>query len=133
MLEARPLSPASLEASNSVDAYGMLRGHGLQQADREQAYSQAPLGRSCGGVKTWACLPTELCPSEFATTNDPILPGTHAIYGHANSWRCWEENLEASLRRAGCSVATGWPSVSGHEKLKSMNMVYVGDVAMVRP
>ena len=106
----------AMGASDIVGAYGMLHGHGLQQADRVQAYNQAPLGRS-RGEKRVACLPEELCPQEFTNTNDPILPATRATRGHPNSWRCWEEHYEASLRRAGWTPATGWPSVCWQEKL----------------
>ena len=37
-------SPASMEASKAVDAYGLLPGHLIQQADDQQAYTQAMLG-----------------------------------------------------------------------------------------
>ena len=36
-------SPATLEASKNVDAYGLFPGHALRKADGEQAYIQGPL------------------------------------------------------------------------------------------
>ena len=56
-------SPATLEASKNVGAYGLFPGNALQKADGEQACIQAPLGGIRGGVKTWARLPGDLGPS----------------------------------------------------------------------
>ena len=37
-------SPATLEASKSVDAYGCMKGNETQQCDAQQAYVQSELG-----------------------------------------------------------------------------------------
>ena len=50
-------SPASMEAGKMVDAFGLLPGHDLQQADACQAYIQAELE----GEETWVHLPPEAC------------------------------------------------------------------------
>ena len=47
-------SPAGMEASKFVDAYGLIKGHTCQQADAEQAYTQALLGTK---YETWMRVP----------------------------------------------------------------------------
>eukprot|EP00972_Heterocapsa_arctica_P029565 4356405-Heterocapsa_arctica.AAC.1 len=42
-------SPATLEAAKSVDAFGLLPGHSVEQRDAQQAYVQSKLG----GTPTW--------------------------------------------------------------------------------
>eukprot|EP00972_Heterocapsa_arctica_P025538 3759700-Heterocapsa_arctica.AAC.1 len=41
--------PATLEAAKSVDAFGLLPGHDVEQCDAQQAYVQSKLG----GTPTW--------------------------------------------------------------------------------
>jgi len=48
-------APASMEASKAADAYGLFRGHTIEQADAVQAYIQAKLQ---GPATTWVLLPT---------------------------------------------------------------------------
>jgi len=36
-------SPAGMEASKFCDAYGLIPGHAIMQADAEQAYTQADM------------------------------------------------------------------------------------------
>lgn len=48
-------SPATMCAAKGADAYGLLEGHTIQQADAEQAYIQSKLG----GEQTWVRLPRE--------------------------------------------------------------------------
>ena len=67
-------SPATLEASTSVDVHGLFPGNALQKADGEQAYIEAPLGGIKGGVKTWAQLPRDLWPPQFNGMRDPVVP-----------------------------------------------------------
>ena len=78
-------SPATLEASKNIDAYGVFPGNALQKADGEQAYIQAPLGGLRGGVKTWARLPRDLWPAQLHGMRDPVVPVLKAIYGHPES------------------------------------------------
>ena len=54
------LSPAILEASKAVDAYGLIDGHTSSQCDAEQAYVQSGLG----GTETWVRFPKDRRPSE---------------------------------------------------------------------
>jgi hypothetical protein len=89
-------SPATLEASKNIDAYGMFPGNALQKADGEQAYIQAPLGGLRGGVKTWARLPRDLWPAQFHGMRGPAVPVLKAIYGHPESGGHWEECCEAA-------------------------------------
>ena len=42
-------SPAGMESSKAMDAYGLLPGHSIQQADAAQAYTQALMGDSING------------------------------------------------------------------------------------
>ena len=48
-------SPAAMEAAKMADLCAMLPGNSGEQADAEQAYTQAKLG----GVPTWIRLPRE--------------------------------------------------------------------------
>ena len=46
-------SPATLEASKAVDAYGLVDGHTSSQCDAERTYVQSRLG----GIETWSGSP----------------------------------------------------------------------------
>ena len=48
--------PATMEAARCADAYGLMLGHDVQQADAEQAYTQAEIE----GTPTWVRLPRDL-------------------------------------------------------------------------
>ena len=61
-------SPATLEAPKSVDAYGSIKGHDIQQCDAQQAYVQSELG----GVETWISLPKFLRPPTWDGYRDPV-------------------------------------------------------------
>ena len=51
-------APASMESSRVVDVYALLPGHVMQQADAEQAYTQAELQ----GARTWVEVPEDAMP-----------------------------------------------------------------------
>ena len=53
-------SPAGIEVSKSVDAYGLLKGHKAQQHGGTQSYTQANLGSGPNDTVTWVRLPKEL-------------------------------------------------------------------------
>ena len=42
-----------MQASKAADTYGLFKGHGIQQADAKQAYTQSKLG----GTPTLVFLP----------------------------------------------------------------------------
>ena len=66
-------SPAGTEASTPVDAYGLLKGNKVQQSDGTQSYTQANLGSGPNATVTWARLPKELKPKEFAKYKDAVV------------------------------------------------------------
>jgi hypothetical protein len=74
--------PASMEASRSADAYGLLPGHSIQIADGESAYTQAKLG----GDLTYIRIPKERWPEAWNKKyNDPVVPLILALYGHPDA------------------------------------------------
>lgn len=88
-------SPASMEASKAVDAYGLLLGHLIQQADAQQAYTQAMLGDTIPGIKshtpcqvsvnTWVRPPPECRTPAMAKMKDPVVPLIRALYGYPDA------------------------------------------------
>ena len=60
-------SPAAMEAGKSADFYGLLPGHGIEQSDAEQAYTQSLLG----GTETWVTLPRDRWPCLLYTSPSP--------------------------------------------------------------
>ena len=58
--------PATMEAARCADAYGLMPGHSVQQADAEQAYTQAEID----GTPTWVGLPHEQWPTSWAGMSD---------------------------------------------------------------
>jgi hypothetical protein len=71
--------PASMEASRSADAFGLLPGHGIEIADGESAYTQAKLG----GDLTYIRIPKERWPAHWVGKyTDPIVPLILALYGN---------------------------------------------------
>ena len=92
-------SPASMQAGKAVDAYGLLHGHSVQQADAEQAYIQSVLG----GTPTWVRLPRERWPASWVKQGfrDPVCPLRLALYGHPDSGGYWEKHCEKTPFVAG--------------------------------
>ena len=85
-------SPASLEASTSIDALGLLKGNITEIANAAQAYIQALLGTTVKDkdgkvikVSTWARLPKEYWPAGFHSLRDPVVQLIYALYGHPDS------------------------------------------------
>ena len=79
-------APATLEAGKACDAFDMVAGHEVQQADAEQACAQSRLG---GAVPTWLRIPPERRPSSWAKYWDPVCPLILALYGHPESGPIW--------------------------------------------
>ena len=74
-------SPASMESSKVVDAYGLIKGHVIQQSDAKAAYTQAEMGTEVPQepfgppvkVTTWVRLPKDLRPAWWADKyHDPV-------------------------------------------------------------
>ena len=86
-------SPATLEAAKSVDAYGCMKGHEVQQCDAQQAYVQSELG----GTETWISLPKILRPPPWAEYKEPVCILNLAIYGHPDAGGYWERHCEKHL------------------------------------
>eukprot|EP00972_Heterocapsa_arctica_P086460 12744269-Heterocapsa_arctica.AAC.1 len=61
-------TPATLEASKSVDAYGLMPDNSIGQRDAEQAYVQSKLG----GIVTWVPLPRERWLESFKAFRSPV-------------------------------------------------------------
>eukprot|EP00972_Heterocapsa_arctica_P045530 6722020-Heterocapsa_arctica.AAC.1 len=69
-------SPATLEAAESVDAFGLLPGHNVEQCVAQQAYVQSKLGVT----PTWVALPKILRPKELSKFRDPVVRLKLALY-----------------------------------------------------
>ena len=74
-------NPASMDALRLVDAYSLLCGHVMEQADAQQAYTQAKLE----GIPTWVSLPKEAWPSAWSEYRNPVCPLRLALYGHPDA------------------------------------------------
>merc|ERR1712127_380015 len=96
--------PATMEAARTADAYGCFPGHDAQQADAEQAYTQAKLV----GAETWVRLPPEQWPDSWKGMTDPVCPLVLALYGHPDSGGHWEAHRESKLVEAGYEPIPSW-------------------------
>ena len=133
-------SPASLESSKCVDAYGLMPGHDIQQADAESAYTQASLGdedalldKGMDCVKTWVRLPPKFRPDSWANIIDPVCPLDVALYGHPEAGGWWERHCNKIVTEAGFKPISNWSSLYWHEELKLMMWVYVDDFRIGGP
>ena len=71
-------SPASMEAGKIIDVFGSQPGYVKQQADAQQAYTQALFK----GIEAWVRLPRNRWPEEWLGYEDPVCPLRLALYGH---------------------------------------------------
>jgi RNA:NAD 2'-phosphotransferase (TPT1/KptA family) len=123
-------APATMQAAKSIDAYGAMKGHSIQQADGESAYTQARLG----GDPTWVRLPRERWPPSWSKFKDPVCPLILALYGHPDAGGFWEKHCDQALRRVGfVPLRESWLSVYVHKQLKLFLAVYVDDFKMSGP
>ena len=116
-------SPATLEASKAVDAYGLIDGNSSSQCDAEQAYVQSKLG----GTPTWVRIPKERWPPEWEKFKRPVVRLNLALYGHPDAGGYWESHCNDKLKAGGFEPIPDWNSVYWHPKFKLLLMVYVDD------
>ena len=82
-------SPAMLEASKAVDAYGLIDGNASSQCVAEQAYVQSRFG----GTETWVRIPNDRWPAEWAGKfRKPIVLLKLVLYGHPGAGGYWESH-----------------------------------------
>jgi hypothetical protein len=131
-------SPASMEASRNIDCYGCFPGHGIQQADAEQAYIQAELK----GTETWVSIPEEAWPDSWWKTvngervpayDRPVCKLLRALYGHPDSGTMWDKHCHKRLLNNGFVPITSWPSCYFNSSLSLMLTVYVDDFKLAGP
>jgi len=121
--------PATMEAAKAADCYGLFPGHAVEQADAEQAYTQAKLG----GTPTWVRLPPDARPAAWAGMRDPVCPMRLALYGHPDSGGFWEKHCTAHLLKQGFVEIDEWRSCFFHEQLQVYLVVYVDDFKVAGP
>ena len=118
-----------MEAAKAADCYGFFPGHPVEQADAEQAYTQAKLG----GTPTWVSLPPEARPAAWAGMKNPVCPLRLALYGHPDSGGFWEKHCADHLLKAGFVEIDEWRSCFFHKQLQVYLVVYVDDFKMAGP
>ena len=122
-------APATMEAAKYCDAYGLLAGHDIMQADAEQAYVQAELK----GPPTYVVLPEEAWPTDptlrkkFEVLKQPVVRLRKALYGHPDAGIYWEKHCNNKVEEAGFVPMDNWPSCFFHPVTKLMCTVYVDD------
>ena len=147
-------SPAMLDGSKAVDAYGRLPGNTIEQADASAAYTQALMGTTTPGkgsgahtdnyqakTTTWVRLPDEARPKLpdgrdkwwAEGIRDPVVPMQKALYGHPDAGGYWEKHCEAHLRICGFVPVLNWPSMFWNEELTCLLMLCVDDFKMSGP
>ena len=103
-----------MEAARCADAYGLMPEHNVQQADAEQAYTQAEIE----GTPAWVRLPRDQWPKTWEGMADPVCPLKLALYGHTDSGGHWEAHCGKHLRSVGYSEIDPCRSCFWHEQLK---------------
>ena len=100
VFEALASSPAGMEAARFVDAYGLMSTDGvphvIQQADAEQAYTQAKLDTTC---PTYVHVPPHMYTDKMEKGVAYVMPLEKALYGHPQAGVFWERRLHAGLQR----------------------------------
>ena len=90
--------------------YGMLPGRSIEQADADQAYTQALMGDMTSeshstpctvSVTTWVRLPPECRPASWRSIRDPVVPLERALYGHPDAGGYWEKKCYGHLEECG--------------------------------
>ena len=94
----------------------LLPGNSGQQADAEQAYTQALLK----GRNTWVELPREQWPPEWEGMRRPVCPLLRALYGHPDSGSYWETECTDRVVSVGFRELNdaGWRNCYGHDRLQ---------------
>ena len=107
-------SPATLEASKAVDAYGLIGGPTSSQCDAEQAYVQSRLG----GTEPWVRIPKDRWPAEWAGKfRKPVALLKLALYGHPIAGGYWESHCKERLIAGGLTPVPDWNSMYWHSNL----------------
>ena len=123
-------SPATLEASKAVDAYGLIDGNGSSQCYAEQAYVQSRLG----GIPTWVRIPRDRWPPGWkGKCQNPVVRLNLALYGHPDAGGHWEAHCKDKLEAGGFIPVPDWNSMCWHKELKLLLMVYVDDFKLSGP
>ena len=86
-------APAAMAAIKVCDAFGLLKGHIIMQADVEAAYINARLT----GPTTYVSLPKNRIPKRFEHMRDSVFVFELALYGHPDSGGHWEKFCEDIL------------------------------------
>jgi hypothetical protein len=128
LFQNRGSSPATLESSKIVDAFGLIEGNDEEVSDAPQAYTQEKLR----GTETWVVLPTQYWPDHFHNIEDPVVPRDYSLYGHPDAGTFWEDKSHSKILSVGFKT-TGWESLFWHPELRCLLMVYVGDFRMSGP
>ena len=123
-------APSTMQAGRAADAYGLLRGHGIQQADAESAYTQADI---TGDTPTYVELPEHRWPASWKGMRRPVCRLVKALYGHPESGACWEKHCYGHLETVGFKEIDSWPGTFYHGGLRLLLVVYVDDFKMAGP
>lgn len=127
-------SPATMEASHSLDAIACFPGFAGHQADAIQACVQVNIDES--KVETYVRIPREFWPDEWirAGLRGPVIKSNKALYGHPDSGALWEKHCEPYLIRRGLEpVLPASPSVYHRDGLDLPSVVYANDFKMAGP
>ena len=124
-------SPAALEGTKAIDAYGSLPDHCVMQADAKQAYVQAELDSD---TATWVRLPPEYWPDHWhGKYQDPVVPMRKALYGHPDAGGMWEKHAESIVFELGYQKIDGWDSCYFDPVRGLLLSVYVDDFKLAGP
>ena len=96
-------APAAMASIKVCDAYGLIEGHTVMQADAEAAYINARLT----GPKTYVRLPKDRIPEKWKHLHDPVFLLVFALYGHPDSGGHWEQFCENALIKT-----LGWTKIA---------------------
>ena len=118
-----------MQASKAADTYGLFEGHGIQQADAKQAYTQSKLG----GVPTWVFLPRGEWPDSWKGMRNPVCPLILSLYGHPDSGGYWEQHCEGHVLSKGFIKCDPWRSCYFHPTHKLFLIIYVDDFKLSGP
>ena len=120
-----------MDASKSIDAYGCLPGHAIEQADAEQAYVQAHLL----GPPLYISLPPDFWPDHWKKKGykNPVCRLQKALYGHPDSGTFWEKHCHEKVTSVGFTPIRNWSSCYYHPELRLFLLVYVDDFKMAGP
>ena len=91
-------SPAGMEASKFSDAYGLIPGNSIMQADADQAYTQADMA---GKAETWIDVPKHLYAASWDPQQRYVMRMDKALYGHPAAGSYWEAHCHKRVLQCG--------------------------------